>query len=85
MNFNFQTLIMDILEDEVHLIKSEKYQKNGPFKDYREFNFKIKNQIKYNQVFMERNGFIANLSIIDLLFNLGPDAYNYLHNLDINQ
>ena len=32
----------------------------------------------YIQVFGERHGFIQNLSIIDLLFNLGPETKNYL-------
>lgn len=33
---------------------------------------------KYTQVFSERHGFKANLSIIDLLFNLGPETLSYL-------
>ncbi|MBN4051261.1 WbqC family protein [bacterium AH-315-M05] len=32
----------------------------------------------YQQVFEDKHGFISNLSIIDLLFNLGPDAISYL-------
>ncbi|MGE0636161.1 MAG: WbqC family protein [Bacteroidia bacterium] len=32
----------------------------------------------YNQVFEERHGFISNLSILDLLFNSGPDALDIL-------
>ncbi|MFM6976613.1 MAG: WbqC family protein [Sphingobacteriaceae bacterium] len=32
----------------------------------------------YFQVFEDRNGFIPNLSIIDLLFNQGPQALKYL-------
>ncbi|WP_214070300.1 WbqC family protein [Mucilaginibacter sp. dw_454] len=35
-------------------------------------------QKPYFQVFEERNGFIKNLSIIDLLFNQGPQTINYL-------
>lgn len=32
----------------------------------------------YFQVFEERNGFLENLSILDLLFNQGPQSSNYL-------
>lgn len=33
---------------------------------------------KYIQVFGEKHGFNPNVSVIDLLFNEGPNAYNYL-------
>ena len=33
---------------------------------------------RYPQVFEYRHGFIPNLCILDLLFNLGPDAMGYL-------
>ena len=33
----------------------------------------------YWQIFADKNGFIPNLSIADLLFNEGPDATNYLY------
>lgn len=33
---------------------------------------------KYTQVFGDKHGFIANLSILDLVFNMGPDSLNYL-------
>ncbi len=36
------------------------------------------NQKPYFQVFEERKGFQKNLSIVDLLFNQGPNAVNYL-------
>ncbi|MDO3625483.1 WbqC family protein [Mucilaginibacter sp. BT774] len=35
-------------------------------------------QKPYFQVFEERHGFIKNLSIVDLLFNQGPQSINYL-------
>lgn len=36
-------------------------------------------QVKYRQVFEERTGFFPNLSILDLLFNTGPEAAELLH------
>jgi hypothetical protein len=36
---------------------------------------------KYQQVFIERHGFIANLSILDLLFCEGPATIHYLRHL----
>ena len=36
---------------------------------------------RYPQVFEHKYGFIPNLSILDLLFNLGPDAGRYLERL----
>lgn len=33
---------------------------------------------EYYQVFSYKFGFVAGLSILDLIFNLGPDAINYL-------
>ena len=35
----------------------------------------------YWQVFSQRHGFIPNLSIMDLLFNEGPDSISYLKKL----
>jgi hypothetical protein len=35
-------------------------------------------QRSYNQVFAEKHGFLPNMSIVDLLFNQGPQAKNYL-------
>lgn len=33
---------------------------------------------RYHQVFAHKFGFVANLSVIDLLFNEGPEAYKFL-------
>ena len=35
----------------------------------------------YFQVFAEKHGFIPNLSIMDLLFNEGPDSITFLKKL----
>ena len=36
----------------------------------------------YIQVFSERHGFAPNLSILDLIFNMGPEAESYLSGFD---
>ena len=33
---------------------------------------------EYTQVFTEKYGFVPNLSILDLLFNEGPNSYTHL-------
>ncbi len=38
---------------------------------------------EYPQVFRERSGFLPNLSILDLLFNLGPDTKEYLEKYSV--
>ena len=37
--------------------------------------------LPYYQVFSHKHGFLPDLSIIDLIFNLGPESALYLHNL----
>ena len=32
----------------------------------------------YYQVYQQKHGFLANLSILDLLFNMGPESIFYL-------
>jgi len=60
------------------------YEKDIPADlDYRnKIQFKtaelITPQKPYTQVFGERHGFLPNMSIVDLLFNQGPQAKNYL-------
>jgi hypothetical protein len=41
-------------------------------------------QKEYVQVFGDRNGFVSNLSVLDLLFNEGTMAPAYLESLDLN-
>ncbi len=38
-------------------------------------------QTPYHQVFEERFGFCPNLSVLDLIFNTGPESVNYLKEL----
>lgn len=39
------------------------------------------NNPKYYQLYSQKHGFLENLSILDLLFNEGPNALNYLQSM----
>ncbi|MEJ7779701.1 MAG: WbqC family protein [Daejeonella sp.] len=82
-NEQFLSLLLRFLKVNIH------YQYTNDFeKEYAE-SFDFRNSIHpkqspstdveiYFQVFEERNGFLPNLSIVDLLFNQGPQSYKYL-------
>ena len=73
-----------MLKQENMIKNTTEYLHKGDFFDLRNYTWKLKNQEKYDQVFMVKQGFIPNLSILDLLFNLGPESIDYLHNLDLS-
>ena len=64
-------------------ILSLSYHKETDKTDLRNSYFEIQKQEKYQEVFESNCGFIANLSILDLLFNLGPESSEYLFNVKI--
>ena len=86
VNFNskLQKAILSMLQEDYTIKNTTEYLHKGDFFDLRNYTWKLKNQEKYDQVFMEKQGFISNLSILDLLFNLGPESADYLHNLDLS-
>jgi hypothetical protein len=53
---------------------NHKMNQTNQFVESVEMNLKTMHTPKYNQVFEEKNGFIPNLSFIDLLFNCGPES-----------
>ena len=80
-NSKLQNTIIDLLQEENITKNTKEYLHTGDFSDLRNHNWELKEQLKYNQVFMEKHGFIPNLSILDLLFNLGPESADYLNNV----
>ena len=81
-NNKLQEVILKLLQVEVKYIPSTEYNHIGEFTDLRNHKFNSKNMNRYDQVFMEKHGFLPNLSIVDLLFNLGPESGKYLNKLN---
>lgn len=86
IDFNLEILqwILKLLRIKKEIQFSETFEKNPTDKiDLRNFfHPKIKNtqtvHVNYQQIFIEKNGFIPNLSIIDLIFAEGIKLEEYL-------
>ena len=83
-NNKLQAVILKLLQEEKDIKTTTEYLHKGDFTDLRNHTWNLEKQERYDQVFMEKYGFIANLSILDLLFNLGPESADYLHKLAIS-
>ena len=88
LDFNEEIMfkICDLIDIEPKVTYSEKFRTECvEFNDYRfaiapkhpsedpDFNPK-----PYYQVYQQKHGFLANLSVLDLLFNMGPESVFYL-------
>jgi hypothetical protein len=82
LNLKAHQLILKFLQIENSVNLSTNYIRESECKDLRQDLFKINQEIKYDQVFSTENGFEKDLSIIDLIFNLGPESNNYLSKID---
>lgn len=91
LDFNLElfSVICNCLEIKTPIYKTTEYLKEPEnLRDYRHlvnakkephFNF-----TPYTQVFTQKHGFLPNLSILDLLFNEGPNTLNYLEQQTLN-
>lgn len=84
LNIKTHEFVMDALQENIPYLKTQIYEVTPEKKDFRQlaiakkephFGFK-----EYYQVFIDKFGFIENLSVLDLLFMKGPSAEIYLKN-----
>lgn len=86
-DFNLQILstCLRLLDMDVRILLTDEYQKDAP-QDFRDTispkcAFSRDAQFEpadYYQMFADRHGFLPNLSIADLLFNMGPESVSVL-------
>ena len=86
-NLEALNLIGELLDLNINYTFTTEYFKNPSQKDLRYLvNPKLKTDFKldsYFQVLTKENEFLPNLSILDLLFNEGPNAVTYLENQNL--
>ena len=81
-NFEVFNLLCELLGFEIDYTKSTEYFREPAQKDLRFLaNVKLETALEltpYTQVFGTNHGFLPNVSVLDLLFNEGPNALHYL-------
>lgn len=87
LEFNLTALeiILKILKSEKEYFFTEEYIKSPEINDFRD-HFSAKNESEYQmdeyyQTFSDKLGFIKDLSIIDLICNIGPESATYIKNI----
>jgi hypothetical protein len=84
LDFNLKCfeILKDSLQLDINIETTTLFEKNPEHKaDFRKLvnrNYETNTLQSYTQVFTDRHGFISNLSILDLLFNEGPNTELYL-------
>lgn len=90
LDFNLQTIttVCELLQIEMPEAKTSAFEKDP--KDIQDGRFMVNakmdipiTQENYVQVFGDRHGFVKNTSILDLLFNEGPNALTCLQNQEL--
>lgn len=87
-NLNAHNIIMECLQLDIPNSKTKEFElKTTLIKDYRFLiDAKKENPAKFNayyQIFDDKNGFLKNLSILDLISMEGPNAISFLEDIDL--
>ena len=86
LNTEILIVILDILGFKKEIVFTERFDKEPGITDMRRFPSKNSNEIsalfpRYEQTFSQKHGFLPDLSILDILFNLGPETGDYLETI----
>ena len=84
IDFNLKShlLVMDFLKLSSSANDTKKFEEINKSADYRNYTFHSKEDYTYDQVYSTKNNFIKDLSVLDLIFNLGPESIDFLKKID---
>ena len=86
-NLTIFSLVSELIGIEVDLSKTDRYDATSEHMDLRSLvaskSEKSQPFKTYSQVFQSNHGFLSNLSILDLLFNEGPNTLQYMEEQQI--
>lgn len=87
-NMNIYKALCELIDIEISMEFSSEYKKEPEETDFR-FLINAKAKLNYtfphyHQVLEENHGFLPNLSILDLLFNEGPNSITYLKEINLS-
>lgn len=85
LNLKTHQLILKFLQIDSKINLSNNYNSQTELEDFRDKKFQSINNPVYDQVFSIKKGFTPNLSIIDLVFNIGPESNNYLEKIELSK
>tara|TARA_B100001250_G_scaffold414389_1_gene452456 strand:+ start:1049 stop:1669 length:621 start_codon:yes stop_codon:yes gene_type:complete len=87
LNQDLLSFFLNELDIKKEIRKTTNYQSSlsDNFIDFRNFEYKQTINLKYNQTFIEKGEINNNISIIDLLFNLGNDSKNFISKLNFEK
>ncbi|WP_300669992.1 WbqC family protein [Soonwooa sp.] len=85
LNLNCLKVVLDILKTEKEFNLSTEYEVLPKDDDFRS-RFSAKQETdgrfpEYYQTFSDKDGFLKDLSVLDLICNLGPESRAYINNL----
>ena len=83
LNLKLTQTILSILKIEKKINFTTDFEKKFDGIDYRNHKFNSDKIEKYEQVFSDKYDFYNDISIIDLIFNLGPETTTYLERQSI--
>ena len=82
-NVKLTETILSFLQTEKQIKFTSEFSDNFDGVDFRNHTFKNNNMEKYEQVFADKIEFQSDLSVVDVLFNLGPETTSYLQRQSI--